>query len=263
MGIDRILEAGLVSVIAGLLGSLLGLGGGLFVTPMLTGPLGVSIHRAVAASIIAVIATSSAGSTGYLKRNLPNVRLGMLLEAGTVIGAMAGTLVGTSLSARVLSGIFAVLLVGTGVSLARRPAEHAVTPDPLANRLGLSADNPVAHVWAGLALAVFAGIVSGLLGVGGGLILVPAMVVLMGVPIKVATATSTFMIGITGVASAVIQLSRGAVDPVLAAPVVLGIFIGAILGPRVSPLISSRLLQMMFLLAIGLSTVEMVGKAVA
>ena len=103
MSIEHIIAAGLLSVLAGLMGSLLGLGGGLFVTPLLSGPIGMPIHRAVAASIVAVIATSSAGGSGYLKRGVPNVRLGMLLETGTVAGAIGGTLLGNALSVRVIA----------------------------------------------------------------------------------------------------------------------------------------------------------------
>ena len=261
MSIDHLLGAGLFSIIAGLLGSLLGLGGGLFVTPLLSGPLGMDLHRATAASIVAVIATSSAGGSGYLRRDLPNVRLGMLLETGTVAGAIAGTLLNNYLNQRVLAAIFVVVLLYTAVSLLRRPAERTVVADPLAVRLGLCSAYPVAHVRLGLAIALLAGLISGLLGVGGGIVLVPAMVALMGVPLKIATATSTFMIGVTGVASATIQYLHGVVDPVLAAPVILGIFAGASIGPRVAPRISARTLQVLFLAAVGISIVQMVLKA--
>ncbi|MDB5059288.1 MAG: permease [Chloroflexi bacterium] len=263
MSVGHIIAAGLVSIVAGLLGSLLGLGGGLFVTPMLSGPLGMPVHRAVAASIVAVIATSSAGGSGYLKRGVPNVRLGMLLETGTVIGAIAGTLLGGTLSPRVLSGIFAVVLVYTAFSLLRGSKERTVAADPLAKWLGLGDTYAIGHIRLGLVISVLAGVVSGLLGVGGGIVLVPAMVALMGVPLKIATATSTFMIGITGVASAAIQVQRGNVDPILAAPVILGIFIGASLGPRVAPKITPKMLRIFFLIAIGLSIVEMAQKAIA
>ena len=261
MGIDHLLGAGLFSIIAGLLGSLLGLGGGLFVTPLLSGPLGMDLHRATAASIVAVIATSSAGGSGYLRRDLPNVRLGMLLETGTVVGAIIGTLLNNHLNQRVLAAIFAVVLLYTAVSLLRRPAERTVAADPLAVRLGLCANYPVAHVRLGLAIALLAGVISGLLGVGGGIVLVPAMVAVMGVPLKIATATSTFMIGVTGVASASIQYLHGQVDPLLAASVILGIFAGASLGPKIAPRISARTLQVLFLAAVGISIVQMVLKA--
>jgi uncharacterized membrane protein YfcA len=263
VSVEHIVAAGLVSIIAGLLGSLLGLGGGLFVTPLLSGPLGMPVHRAVAASIVAVIATSSAGGSGYLKRGVPNVRLGMLLETGTVIGAIAGTLLGGVLSARVLSGIFAVVLVYTAISMLRGSKERTVAPDPLAKWLGLGDAYAIGHIRLGLVIAVLAGVVSGLLGVGGGIVLVPAMVALMGVPLKIATATSTFMIGITGVASAAIQVQRGNADPLLAAPVILGIFVGASLGPRVAPKLTPRMLRVFFLVAIGLSIIEMARKAIA
>ena len=145
----------------------------------------------------------------------------------------------------------------------RGRTERTVAPDPLAAKLGLIGDYNIAHVRIGLLISVGAGLVSGLLGVGGGIILVPAMVTLMGVPLKIATATSTFMIGITGVASAVIQVQQGNVDPVLTAPVVFGIFIGASLGPRVAPHLTPKVLRLCFIVAIGLSIIEMAQKAVA
>ncbi|HWE60890.1 MAG TPA: sulfite exporter TauE/SafE family protein [Chloroflexota bacterium] len=261
MTITSVLEAGLVSVIAGLLGSLLGLGGGLFVTPLLSGPMGIDIHHATAASITGVVATSSTGGAGYLRRDLPNVRLGMLLETGTVVGAIIGTLLNGMLSGRVLAAAFAVVLLYAAISLLRRPAAHTVTADPLAERLGLCAHYPVGRLRLGLAASVLAGVVSGLLGVGGGLVLVPVMVAFMGIPLKIATATSTFMIGVTGVASACIQLLHGAIDPSLAAPVIVGIFGGATLGPWLAPRISAGLLRTLFLLAIGLSIAQMLVKA--
>lgn len=257
------MAAGLVSAIAGFLGSLLGLGGGLFVTPLLSGPLGMPIHHAVAASIVAVIATSSAGGSGYLKRGVPNVRLGMLLEVGTVLGAIVGTLLGGSLSANAIAGMFAVILVYTAVSMLHGNSERTVPADPLAVRLGLADDYPIGHLRLGLLISVFAGVISGLLGVGGGIIIVPMLVMMMGVPIKIAAATSTFMIGVTGVASAIIQVEQGNVDPLLAAPVILGIFVGATLGPRIAPKISPALLRFLFLAAIGISVIQMVQKAVA
>lgn len=261
MTLLQLIEAGLFSILAGLFGSLLGLGGGLFVTPLLSGPLGVPIHRAVAASVVAVIATSSVGGGGYLRRDLPNVRLGMVLETGTVVGAIAGTLLGGALNARALAAIFAIVLIYGGIALLRPAGARAVRADPLAVRLGICERYPVGHLGLGLGVAVLAGVVSGLLGVGGGLVLVPVMVAWMGVPLPVATATSTFMIGITGVASAAIQVGRGMVDPVLVTPVILGIYAGASLGPWLAPRVPQWALRAMLLAAIGISTLEMAQRA--
>jgi uncharacterized membrane protein YfcA len=198
-----------------------------------------------------------------LKRGVPNVRLGMLLEVGTVLGAIVGTLLGGSLSANAIAGMFAVILVYTAVSMLHGNSERTVPADPLAVRLGLADDYPIGHLRLGLLISVFAGVISGLLGVGGGIIIVPMLVMMMGVPIKIAAATSTFMIGVTGVASAIIQVEQGNVDPLLAAPVILGIFVGATLGPRIAPKISPALLRFLFLAAIGISVIQMVQKAVA
>jgi len=262
VGLEQLLVAGLLSVVAGVLGSLLGLGGGLFITPLLSGLLGMPVHRAVAASIIAVIATSSSGGSGYLRRELPNVRLAMVLETGAVLGAIVGTVINGVLSAKLLSGIFALVLIYTAISLLSRTEPHQAHSDPLAMKLGLCDAYPISRVRLGLVAAVFAGIVSGLLGIGGGIIMVPVMVTWMGVPLRNATATSTFMIGITGLASAIIQFAHGQVDVVLAAPVILGVFAGAALGPSLAPKISPSLLRVLFLAAIGLSSAQMALRTV-
>jgi uncharacterized membrane protein YfcA len=221
------------------------------------------IHRTVAASIVAVIATSSAGGSGYLKRGVPNVRLGMLLEVGTVLGAIVGTLAGGWLSTRLIASLFALVLVYTAVSMLRGSSEHTVTADPLAVRLGLVGDYPIGHIKLGLLISLFAGVVSGMLGVGGGIIIVPALITIMGVPMRIAAATSTFMVGVTGVASAIIQVEQGNLDPVLAAPIILGVFVGATIGPRVAPRLSPGVLRILIIAAIGLSLIQMVQKAVA
>jgi uncharacterized membrane protein YfcA len=260
--IAQLLGAGLAAVLAGMMGSLLGLGGGLFITPLLTGILGIDIHLATAASIVGVVATSNTGGASYLRRGLPHIRLGVLLETCTVAGAIVGALANGLLSARLLSAAFAAVLVYAGVSLLRRPREHRVEADPLAVRLGLTDAFPVHHIVTGLCCALIAGLTSGLLGVGGGLILVPAMVGFMGVPIRIATATSTYMIGVTGVAGAAIQLMHGHVDPVLAAPVVLGVFVGASIGPRIAPRLSPAHLRVLFIVVVGLALVQMIAQVV-
>jgi uncharacterized membrane protein YfcA len=260
--VAQLLGSGLAAVLAGMMGSLLGLGGGLFITPLLTGVLSIDIHLATAASIVGVVATSNTGGASYLRRGLPHIRLALLMETCTVAGAIVGALANGLFSARLLAAAFALVLIYAATTLLRKPQEHRVDADPLAVRLGLTEAFPVRHLATGLSCALLAGLTSGLLGVGGGLILVPAMVSFMGVPIKIATATSTYMIGVTGVAGAAIQLVRGHVDPVLAAPVVLGVFLGASIGPRIAPRLSPAHIRLLFIVAVGLALVQMIAQVV-
>lgn len=263
-----------IAVAAGLFGSLLGLGGGLFVVPLLTGLLGVPTDHAIGASIVAVIATSSTGGSRYLRQRTANVRLGMTLEVATVCGAILGGFIATTVAnARVLNIIFGAVLLYTGFRMVRgtrsgediRPPTGA--PGPLdftyhdAVR-GVDVAYRVHRVPAGMAVGLVAGCVSGLLGVGGGLFKVPAMTVLMGVPLKVATATSTFMIGVTATAGAFIWYTSGRVDPVLTLPVVAGVIAGASLGPRVAARLPTARLRLIFIVVVLVFAVEMLGRAI-
>jgi uncharacterized membrane protein YfcA len=299
----------------GLFGSLLGLGGGILLVPLLTLGFGRPLREAVAISLVSVIVTSSAGASVYLRRHVANLRLGMVLELFTACGALAGGLIAFALPVPVLEGLFALLLGWVAVSMLRRraPAQAAVSADveepaPVAEELAAvtpppaspaagSAPAPVVAVPAfgpagggaaalayaqpvtfaaslsgpgylvdrlgfGALGAAFAGVVSALLGVGGGIIKVPLMNLAMGVPLKVATATSNMMIGITATSSAVIYLLRDEIDPYIAGPVALGVFVGASVGARVVNRIDTRLLRMLFVVVLLVTAVQMGLKAV-
>src|SRR5947209_9343969 len=237
----------LVSIIAGFVGALFGLGGGVLIIPFLTLVEGVPVPLAVGASIRSVVATASASAATYVQDHLTNLRLGMFLEIGTVAGAITGAFVAVFLPASVLFVLFGlVLLYATIVMIRARgidfPAD--VRPDRTSRILALgsqyedhSLNRVVSYEVTRTPLTVFigyfAGIVSGLLGVGGGVINVPTMNLVSKVPVKVASATSNFIIGVTAAASASVYLLRGDVHPLLAAPLIIGVAGGALLGTKV------------------------------
>ncbi|HUY20890.1 MAG TPA: sulfite exporter TauE/SafE family protein [Acidimicrobiales bacterium] len=266
-----------VGVAAGGLGALLGLGGGFIVVPALTLVFGVNIRLAIGASIVAVIATSSGAAVAYVREHMANMRVGMFLELATTTGAVTGALVGSLLVPRVLYIVFAIVLVLSGVAVARRKRledRPPPPPDALADRLGLHGSYPdasrgrvvsyrVARSKAGLALMYVAGAVSGLLGVGSGVLKVPAMDLAMGLPIKVSTATSNFMIGVTAAASAGVYFARGDIDPLITAPVAVGVLVGALVGSRVLTGMDPRRLRLLFAVVVLVVAVDMVVKGVA
>lgn len=265
-----------VGIVAGALGALLGLGGGFIVVPALTLLLGVNIRLAIGASIVAVIATSSGAAVAYVRDHMANMRVGMLLELATTTGAVTGALLGSVLVPRVLYLVFALVLLQSGVAVARRkPLEDRPSPPPdaLADRLSLHGSYPdqargrvvhyrVARTKVGLALMYVAGTVSGLLGVGSGTLKVPAMDLAMGLPMKASTATSNFMIGVTAAASAGVYFARGDVDPLIAAPVAVGVLGGALMGARLLGGIRPRLLRLVFAVVVLITAANMLAKAV-
>jgi len=237
----------LVSIIAGFVGALFGLGGGVLIIPFLTLVEGVPVPLAVGASIVSVVATSSASAATYVQDHLTNLRLGMFLEIGTVAGAITGAFVSVFLPASALFILFGIILLYATIVMIRArgvdfPAN--VRPDKTSRILALgsqyedhSLNRVVKYEVTRTPLTVFigyfAGIVSGLLGVGGGIINVPTMNLVSKVPVKVASATSNFMIGVTAAASASVYLLRGDVHPLLVAPLIIGVAGGALLGTRV------------------------------
>jgi uncharacterized membrane protein YfcA len=287
----------------GLFGSLLGLGGGILLVPLLTLGFGRPLREAVAISLVSVIVTSSAGAGVYLRKHVANLRLGMVLELFTACGALVGGIIAFALPVPVLEGLFALLLAYVAFNmLRRRPAPVAASPQPPADEVLVpAADEPadpapavavpviaaadldaaapvpasspfvqslagpgytVTRMPFGVVGAVFAGVVSALLGVGGGIVKVPLMNLAMGVPLKVATATSNMMIGITATSSAVIYLLRDEINPYIAGPVALGVFLGASVGARVINRIDTRLLQNLFIAVLIVTAAQMGAKAV-
>ena len=259
-----------VGAAVGLFGALVGLGGGIFLVPVLNLFMGVPIHSAIAASLVAVIATSTSAAVGYLRHDLSNIRLGMILEVATTVGAVVGGLVATSLNREVLSGLFGVVLAIVGIYMIVKRGNEPVTPAAVATGgdggLGgryrdVRRDEDVAYgvrrVPFGLGASFVAGNLSGLLGIGGGVIKVPAMTLAMGVPPKAAIATSNFMIGVTACASAFIYYSRGYVDPRIVVPVALGVTVGAFAGSRLTPRIKSSHLVFALAIVMMLLSVQM------
>jgi uncharacterized membrane protein YfcA len=243
-----VIYAFLISLSSGVLGAMLGMGGGTIMVPLLIFLLKVPIQFASGASIIAVIATSSAAAVSYVKDEMTNMRLGMFLELATTIGAVTGAFLIAIMSEATLRIIFGFsLLYAAGTMfLQSRKMERSWAQKPndaIAERLRLgsnyfdSARNEsikygVSNTPVTFIISYIAGIVSGLLGIGGGGIKVPAMNAVAGVPMKVAVATSNFMIGVTAVASAIVYIRNGYCDVFLTAPVVLGTLLGAFIGAR-------------------------------
>lgn len=229
-----------LGVIAGGLGALTGIGGGMIITPVLTLAFGVPIHQAIGASLCCVIATSSGSAATYIEHHLSDIRLGMSLELATSCGAISGAFVAGILSREALAILFALLLACAGGAMIHRTrVASREEPD--------RADSyRVKHWPLGLLGSLGAGIVSGLLGIGGGPIKVPLMYLVMGVPFKVATATSNFIMGVTAAASAFIYYSRGDIRPLIVAPTAIGVFFGAGLGTRLMGRAPGRRLMILF-----------------
>jgi len=267
---------------AGVFGSLLGLGGGVLLVPLLTLGFGMPLREAVGVSLISVIVTSSAAAGVYLERHVANLRLGMTLELFTAIGALVGGSVAFLLDERLLSLLFGALLLYVAVTMARatlRPSPEATTdtaapdrhpehdldpaaPDDLTTLERLSGPGyRVRNLGLGVVGATGAGVISALLGIGGGIVKVPLMHLAMGVPFRVATATSNMMIGITAAASAVIYLIRGGIDPYVAGPTAIGVFLGATAGSRLSHRVDLRILRVLFVVILVYLALQMLSRA--
>src|SRR5881296_527500 len=272
-----VLEILLVSIFAGLVGALFGLGGGIIIIPFLTLVEGVPVPLAVGASIVSVVATSSASAATYVQDHLTNLRLGMLLEIGTVAGAITGAFVAVFLSASVLFVLFGlILLYATIVMIRARGIDFPVDvrPDRISRVLALgsqyedhSLNRVVKYEVTRTPLTVFmgyfAGVVSGLLGVGGGIINVPTMNLVSKVPVKVASATSNFMIGVTAAASASVYLLRGDVHPLLAAPLIIGVAGGALIGTRVLKVTPPTRMKVAFGILLAVISLLMILKGIS
>jgi uncharacterized membrane protein YfcA len=248
-------ELVVLGAVAGGLGSLTGIGGGLIITPVLTLAFGVPIRQAIGTSLCCVIATSSGAAASYVEHRLSDIRLGMTLELTTTLGAVTGSLVAAMLSREALAVLLAVFLSYAGSTMARRGFRaEGVNP-------GEVAPYEVKRLPLGLFGSGAAGIISGMLGVGGGVIKVPLMYLAMGVPFKVATATSNFMIGVTAAAGAFIYYARGDVWPLITAPTAVGVYFGAALGSRLMRWTPSRWLIVLFSFVMFYFAVTMIWKS--
>lgn len=269
-------------VAAGAFGSLLGLGGGLLIVPLLTLGFGLPLREAVGVSLVCVIVTSSASASVYLQRRQANLRLGMVLELFTGIGAVIGGAVAFLVDEHVLAALFAALLLYVALTMARgarrsvvplppdewspttdeqlEPDDDAATVDPDAASLGLRPD-AVRRLPAAAAASVGAGVASALLGIGGGLVKVPLMHLTLGVPLRIATATSNLMVGITASTSAIVYLLRGGIDAYAAGPTAVGVFVGASLGSRLGHRLDLRILRLLFVAVLLYTAFQMARRA--
>jgi len=263
-----------VSIFAGIFGSIVGLGGGIVVIPVLTILLGVDIHFAIGASIVAIIGTSSGAASTYLKDKITNLRVGMFLELASASGAIMGAAIAAYTNSAALEAIFGAILLISIVPMVIKIGED-VPKSPelkgLPKRLGLkgtytetdgrvisyNSTRPV----EGLAGTLVAGILSGLLGIGGGAFKVLSMDLAMKLPMKVSTTTSNFMIGVTAAASAGIYFARGDVDPLIVAPVALGILVGAAVGARILLRSRNTTIRKAFAAVLVVAAVEMILSA--
>ena len=259
----------LAAYCAGLLGSLTGLGGGVVVIPVLTLGFGVDFHYAIGAALVASIATSSGSGSAYVKEGITNVRLGMFLEIATTIGAVCGAAVAIYLNNNVIAIIYGLVLLLTAAMQQRRKSDHeGVIGSETARRLklygswppkdGTVTHYPLRHVGGGFGVMYVAGVLSGILGIGSGVLKVLAMDAMMKVPFKVSTTTSNFMMGVTACASAVIYVQRGIIEPGIACPVMIGVLFGALTGARLLKRMDVRVLRQIFCVAIVLVAVNMI-----
>ncbi|WP_312999941.1 sulfite exporter TauE/SafE family protein [Chryseobacterium gleum] len=256
------------AISAGLLGSLTGLGGGVIIIPLLTLGFGVPMHYAIGASLISVIGTSSGAAVAFVKEGFTNMRIGMFLEIATTAGAIIGALVSGMLNPNTIGIIFASILLLTVILNLKGKPDHQepLIKGSLEDRLKLYGTFPdkgvlksysARNTVPGFLMMMFAGAMSGLLGIGSGALKVLAMDNMMKLPFKVSTTTSNFMIGVTAVASALIYFQRGEIIPVIVAPVLIGVVIGSFIGSKTLMVSKTKKLKVFFAIVITILSVYM------
>jgi uncharacterized membrane protein YfcA len=258
------------AIVAGMVGSLTGLGGGVVIIPLLALGFGVDIKYVVGTALITSIATSSGAATAYIKKGMTNVRIGMFLEVATTAGAVLGALVAVFLSTSVIYIILGITLIFSSAMIVRKKdtsVDHSSPGSKWASVLKLNGTCPtpdgiqkynVRNVTAGFSLMTLAGVLSGILGIGSGSLKVLAMDIAMKIPFKVSTTTSSFMVGVTAAAGAVIYFQRGQIDPFLAMPVVTGVLLGSFFGSKILMIINVGLLRKIFSFVIAILAVQMI-----
>lgn len=254
--------------LAGLAGSLTGLGGGVVIIPLLTLFFHVDIRYAIGAALVASIATSSGSASAYVKEGITNMRLGMFLEIATTAGAVVGAILAIYTPVNIVAILFGTMLIFSAAMTLRKKHEGALlTGSPLSYQLKLNGSYPtkdgeitykLKNVGAGFSIMTVAGMLSGLLGIGSGALKVLAMDSAMRVPFRVSTTTSNFMVGVTAAASAVVYLQRGYIDPGIAFPVIIGVLAGAYTGSKLLMKIDVKLLKVIFSIAITLIAINMI-----
>ncbi len=262
------------SFLAGFLGALTGLGGGVVIVPLLTSVFGIDIRYAIGASLVSVIATSCAAASTYIKKGYTNLRLGMFLEVATISGALIGAFIASFISVKALTVVLAIVLLYSAYLSGRPKSEDDdnISPDPLAINLKLNGAYPTSDgikpyqvncVPIGFCIMLVAGVLSGLLGIGSGAFKVLAMDQAMGLPFKVSTSTSNFMIGVTAAASASLYLAWGYIEPGVTMPVMLGVLPGALLGAKVLVGANTQTLRIVFSLVLVVMALKMVYNSLA
>ncbi|MDN3708570.1 sulfite exporter TauE/SafE family protein [Myroides ceti] len=257
------------AVTAGIIGSLSGLGGGIVVIPLLTILLGVDLHYAIGAALVSVIATSSGSAAAYVREGITNMRLGMFLEIATTAGAVAGALIATVAPSSYIAVIFGGALIFSAVNSLRKKEEHVVKESSsLAVKLKLPSTYPVKkgeevaygtkNVIGGFSMMGLAGMMSGLLGIGSGAFKVIAMDTIMRIPFKVSTTTSNFMMGVTALASSVIYIQKGYIEPGICLPVMIGVLIGAMIGSKILMVADPKKLRVFFAFIILFLAINMI-----
>ncbi|MBA5849962.1 sulfite exporter TauE/SafE family protein [Clostridium sp. cel8] len=266
----------LISIVAGIVGSILGLGGGTIITPALTLLFGIDIRYAIGASIISVIATSSGAAVAYVRDELTNIRVAMFLEIATTVGAITGAFLGGIIKADYLYIIFGIFLLYSALAMLKKGKSELpqnVIEHPLAEKLKLNGEYyddvlnktikyKVSNVPSGFSVMYGAGIMSGLLGIGSGSFKVMAMDLFMKLPMKVSSATSNFMMGVTAAASAGVFFLRGDIDPKIAGPVALGVLAGATFGTRVMKRMKNKTIRKIFIPFLIYIALQMMYKGV-
>jgi uncharacterized membrane protein YfcA len=260
------------SLLAGLLGSMTGLGGGVVLVPMLALLFKVDLHYAIGASLISVIATSSGSAAAYVREGFSNIRIGMFLEIATTAGAVVGAWLATRTPTRGIAIVFGLVLLYSVYISFTRHEDEVVPRNKWSDRLKMNGTFPgpdgkeqeyaVKHISGGFGTMVGAGVLSGLLGIGSGAVKVLAMDHIMRIPFKVSTTTSNFMIGVTAAASAGIYLRRGYIDPTLAAPVMIGVLIGSLIGAKLLVRSHVKTLRLIFSIVIFALAIEMIYNGV-
>lgn len=263
-----------ISLVAGYGGALLGLGGGILIVPALTLGLGVPIRVAIGASLVSVVATSAGASAAFVRDGFTNIRVAITLEVATVLGSLAGSMVTGLITPAAVQLLFGVALAGSAIASLRIPHDEAreVVADRWSRRLRLAGWYPakdgrrieyeVTRVPLGLGLMFVAGATSGLLGIGAGALKVAAMDLGMKLPLKVSSATSNFMIGVTAAAGALVYLVRGDVSAMVAGPVALGVATGALLGGRALVKTETRRIRRIFVVVLVVISIEMVRRSI-
>ncbi|WP_345948883.1 sulfite exporter TauE/SafE family protein [Mucilaginibacter sp. PAMB04274] len=262
------------SLLAGLVGSLTGLGGGVVIIPLLTLLFGVDIHYAIGASLVSVIATSSGSAAAYVKEGISNIRVGMFLEIATTIGAVVGAAAAVYAPTHFIAILFGIVLIISAILSLRKKeiVKISRSQGKFARWLKLNGSYPTAEgtvqydvvrVPAGFLMMIVAGTISGLLGIGSGALKVIAMDNIMKLPFKVSTTTSNFMIGVTATASAGIYFQRGYIDPGLCFPVVLGVLAGAMGGAKFLIKGQTSWLRIFFAIVIGFLAIQMIYNGIS